>query len=161
MKKRLKLKPFVLPMIYSVFVVFLLVAVFITRSRFVVEKDDDETYVTGSILDSYVPVINLDVTITRPYTNEDVKIGKDFYCYEDDTNNQTNSIVLYENLYIFSEWNVYYSNQMMNQILLIHYHTLLYYYNTLINLQLYLIYFEISSSCLFQYPLQVRSSTFP
>lgn len=100
MKKRLKLKPFVLPMIYSVFVLILLVAVFITRSQFVVEKDDDETYVTGSILDSYVPVINLDVTITRPYTNEDVKIGKDFYSYEDDSNNQTNSIVLYENTYM-------------------------------------------------------------
>ena len=100
MKKRLKLKLFVLPMIYSVFVLILLVAVFITRSQFVVEKDDDETYVTGSILDSYVPVINLDVTITRPYTNEDVKIGKDFYSYEDDSNNQTNSIVLYENTYM-------------------------------------------------------------
>ena len=100
MKKRLKLKPFVLPMIYSVFVLILLVAVFITRSQFVVEKDNDETYVTGSILDSYVPVINLDVTITRPYTNEDVKIGKDFYSYEDDSNNQTNSIVLYENTYM-------------------------------------------------------------
>lgn len=100
MKKRLKLKPFVLPMIYSVFVLILLVAVFITRSQFVVEKDDDETYVTGSILDSYVPVINLDITITRPYTNEDVKIGKDFYSYEDDSNNQTNSIVLYENTYM-------------------------------------------------------------
>lgn len=100
MKRKLKLKPFVLPAIYSVFVLILLVTVFITRSKFVVEKDNDETYVTGSILDSYVPVINLDVTINRPYTAEDVKIGKDFYSYEDDASNQANSIVLYENTYM-------------------------------------------------------------
>lgn len=100
MKKRLKLKPFVLPMIYSIFVLFLLVTVFITRSQFVVEKDDDQVYVTGSILDSYVPVINLDVTMCRPYTAKDVKIGKDFYSYEDDASNQTNSILLYENTYM-------------------------------------------------------------
>lgn len=100
MKKELKLKPFVLPMIYSIFVVILLISIFITRSQFVIEKDDDEDYVTGSILDSYVPVINLDVTISRPYTDKNVKIGKDFYSYEDDTTNQTNSIVIYQNTYM-------------------------------------------------------------
>lgn len=100
--KKLKLKPFVLPMIYSIFVVFLLVIATISRSYFVTDeaKDEEIVYVSGSILDSYVPVINLDVTLKRPYNDKDVTIGKNYYSYDDDDNNQTNSIILYENTYM-------------------------------------------------------------
>ncbi len=101
MKKRIRLKPFVLPVVYSLFVVALLLTVFLTRNTFMKEMEEDETtYVSGSILDSYVPVVNLDMTLIRPYTNEKVKIGKDFYSYEDANENQTNSIIYYEDTYM-------------------------------------------------------------
>lgn len=98
MKKRLKLKPFVLPAVYSLLVVFLLITIVVSQKTLIVEKEDETVYVTGSILDSYVPVINLETTIMRPYSQVDVTIGKDFYNYEDE--DQTNSIVYYENTYM-------------------------------------------------------------
>ena len=100
MKRRLKLKPFVLPVVYSVFVVALLLTVFLSRKSFVNKEEDETTYVTGSILDSYVPVVNLETVIMRPYSSNDVKIGKDFYNYEDESGTQTNSIIFYENTYM-------------------------------------------------------------
>lgn len=98
MKKRLKLKPFVLPAVYSLLVVFLLITIVLSQKTLTGEKEDNTIYVTGSILDSYVPVINLETTIMRPYSATDVTIGKDFYNYDDE--NQTNSIVYYENTYM-------------------------------------------------------------
>lgn len=98
MKKRLKLKPFVLPAVYSLLVVFLLITIVVSQKTLTGEKEDDTVYVTGSILDSYVPVINLETTIMRPYSATDVTIGKDFYNYDDE--DQTNSIVYYENTYM-------------------------------------------------------------
>jgi len=98
MKRRLKLKPFVLPAVYSLLVVFLLITIVISQKTLTGEKEDDTVYVTGSILDSYVPVINLETTIMRPYSQTDVTIGKDFYNYEDP--DQTNSIVYYQNTYM-------------------------------------------------------------
>lgn len=100
MKRRLKLKPFVLPVVYSVFVVALLLTVFLSRKVLTGTPEDDTVYVTGSVLDSYVPVINLETVIMRPYSSSDVKIGKDFYNYEDETGTQTNSIIFYENTYM-------------------------------------------------------------
>jgi len=100
MKKRLKLKPFVLPVVYSVFVIALLLTVFLSRNTLMGKKEDDTVYVTGSILDSYIPVINLETKIMRPYVSTDVKIGKDFYNYEDEAGTQTNSIIFYENTYM-------------------------------------------------------------
>lgn len=100
MQKRLKLKPFVLPAVYSLFVVILILSVFLSRNALIGTKGDDTVYVSGSILDSYVPVINLDTVIMRPYSSSEVKIGKDFYNYEDEATNQTNSIIFYENTYM-------------------------------------------------------------
>ncbi len=100
MKKRLKLKPFVLPAVYCILVGVLLLTVLLSKNTLKGEKEDNTTYVTGSILDSYVPVINLETTILRPYTKEDITIGKNFYNYDDEQENQTNSIIYYENTYM-------------------------------------------------------------
>jgi len=100
MKKKLKLKPFVLPVLYSIFVVALLLTVFLSRNTLIGEKGDDTVYVTGSILDSYVPVVNLETVIMRPYSSENVTIGKDFYNYDDAAETQAKSIIFYENTYM-------------------------------------------------------------
>ena len=100
MKKRLRLKPFVLPALYSIFVVALLLTVFISRNTLIGTKNDDTVYVTGSILDSYVPVMNLDTVIMKPYSSTEVTIGKDYYNYDDDATNQAKSIIFYENTYM-------------------------------------------------------------
>ena len=57
MKKRLVLKPFVIPTIYSIFVVALIVGLFVSINMGS-EQNDENTYVSGTILDEYVPVVN-------------------------------------------------------------------------------------------------------
>lgn len=99
MKKKLVLKPFVLPAVYSVLVVALVLTVYLTTKPITVE-DDNYTYVSGTILDEYVPVVNTDITILKPYTNESVKIGKNYYDYKSQEDEQQNSIIYHENTYI-------------------------------------------------------------
>lgn len=103
MKKRLVLKPFVIPTIYSIFVVALIVGLFVSINMGS-EQNDENTYVSGTILDEYVPVVNTteqeEVTIAKPYISENAKIGKNYYDYQDQEEEQKNSIIYHENTYM-------------------------------------------------------------
>ena len=99
MKKKLVLKPFVLPVVYSIFAVALIVSVyFATKPN--AEVEDTQTYVSGAILDEYVPVVSTDTVVLKPYTSENVKIGKDYYDYKAQEEEQRNSIIYHEDTYI-------------------------------------------------------------
>ena len=98
MKKKLVLKPFVIPTVYTVFVLTLLVSLFFSVK---VEKDKENlTYVSKIIFDDYVPVINTEDKIVRPYVSDKVSIDSDYYDYKANDEDQTKSIILYENTYI-------------------------------------------------------------
>ena len=99
MKKRLVLKPFVLPVIYSVIIVALIVSVYFTTKPSAI-TEDNYTYVSGTILDEYVPVISTDTTVLRPYTSENVTIGKNYYDYKGEEEEQKNSIIYHEDTYL-------------------------------------------------------------
>ena len=62
------------------------------------EKEFD--YVSQTIFEDDVPVVNTTPTIIRPYTNTNVKIVKDFYDYQADEEKQQNSIIYYESTYL-------------------------------------------------------------
>ena len=68
-------------------------------------------YVSKSIFDykEEVPVVNSSDSIKRPYTDESVKIVKDYYDYQAEAKEQENSLIYYENTYIQSS-GVSYSN---------------------------------------------------
>lgn len=100
MKKKLKLRPFVIPLFYTIFVVALLITVTVNEKNYQKEEVDDLTYVTSSIFDTYIPVINMEAKILRPYTNSSVTIGKDYYSTNDNLENQNNSIIYYSNTYM-------------------------------------------------------------
>lgn len=79
----------------------------ITQSLKVAENKIDENleYVSYEILtDNVMPVSTertmKDSDIVRPYTNEDIKIGKSYYDYKAEETNQEKSIIYYENTYI-------------------------------------------------------------
>ena len=111
MKKR-KLKPFVVPLMYVVSIAMLLGSVYcieklINRAVF---QNDDTSNVEEVILNnddmedgeqsSDVPVVNNEPTISRPYTNGNVKIVKDYYDYQADNTSQEGAIVYYGNTYM-------------------------------------------------------------
>ena len=99
MKKRLVLKPFVLPVVYMTMVIALVLSVyFINKPN--AKLDEELTYVSGAILDEYVPVISTDTVILRPYTSENITIGKNYYDYKAPEDEQKNSIIYHENTYL-------------------------------------------------------------
>ena len=101
-KKKKRLKPFVIPMIYGIVTVSLVVSlIFIGTSLF--DGSAPITYITSStIIDDIEPVINETKvkTIIRPYKDENIKILQNFYDTSSDKEVQENSLILYENTYL-------------------------------------------------------------
>ncbi len=100
MKKKLVLKPFVLPTLY-----ILMVIVLMTMSTTLIykekEEDDDLTYVSDSIIDDSTPVVNdSQIIILKPFTSENVTVVSGYYDYQAEAANQESSIVKYENTYL-------------------------------------------------------------
>ena len=99
MKKKLVLKPFVLPSLY-----ILMVIVLMTMSTTLIYKEkeeDDLTYVSDSIIDDSTPVVNdSQIIILKPFTSENVTVVSGYYDYQAEAANQESSIVKYENTYL-------------------------------------------------------------
>lgn len=118
MKKKLKLKPYVIPSIYLVLITIFAIS---SMSTFEDIPEDIENiqYVSNVIFSNDTPVISTD-TITpivmRPYLDSDVKIGKNFYNYMSDEEMQKDSIVNYENTYIQNSGIDYIKNEMFQVI---------------------------------------------
>ena len=110
MKKRLVLKPFVLPTLYIIMVVTLM----FMSTTMIYEKDDDEdiTYVSDSIFNNTLPVINSDeVFVLNPFSSDKVKITTGFYNYQEEESKQESSIVKYDNTYLQNSGITYSSDE--------------------------------------------------
>lgn len=108
MRKR-KLKPFVVPVLYVASIAMLLTSVYCIERliRNNVFQGEDIQNVDDVIMDdekedytSDVPVVNTEPTIIRPYTNGGVKIVKNYYDYQADSESQEGSIIYYGNTYM-------------------------------------------------------------
>lgn len=104
MNQKRKLKPFVIPMLYSVAFVAFLVSVFFLREALnnptFDEEDDNFIYVTKTIFDDISPVVGTERNIIRPYKDSDIKIVKYFYDKDAETSKQMESIIYYEGTYM-------------------------------------------------------------
>ena len=98
MKKKLVLKPFVIPTLYTIFALVVIVSLFLSIE--VIDEEEQLTYVNDTILDEYVPVVNVEETIKKPFTDNNVTISKNYYDYQASEAEQTNSILYHENTYI-------------------------------------------------------------
>lgn len=98
MKKRLVLKPFVVPMLYTVFAIFVLGSLVLSIE--VIKDKENITYVNGVILDEYIPVVNTEEKINRPYTSDKVTKSNSYYNYKGTDEEQTKSIIVHDNTYI-------------------------------------------------------------
>jgi stage II sporulation protein Q len=77
-------------------------------------NDENIRYVSYEILtDNVMPVSKEEeqtsLNVMRPYTAGDIEIGKNYYNYQDDENNQEKSIIYYENTYIQNQGTDYVS----------------------------------------------------
>lgn len=109
--KRRKLKKFVVPAMYVASIAMLIGSVYVIErlvNNAVFENEgveeveevilDDDYNIDYGVID--VPVVNTEVVISRPYTNGNVKIVKNYYDYQDDASSQEDSIVYYGNTYM-------------------------------------------------------------
>ena len=100
MKKRIKLKPYVMPTIYVILVSVLAIGMMSTFEDIPVDVED-LNYGSNDLAGNEIPVIStMETLIIRPYKEEGVTIGKNFYDYQGEETQQNNSIVYYENTYI-------------------------------------------------------------
>lgn len=118
MKKKLKLKPYVIPSVYILIITIFSISAMSTFEDIPFEEEQIK-YVSNVIFSNDTPVISTDtktVMITRPYIDTDIKIGKNFYNYKADEETQNNSIVNYENTYIQNSGVDYIKNDVFQVI---------------------------------------------
>lgn len=94
-KVRLKLVPL---MIVVLLVPILVTVVFLNINM--IEEPVEPDYVTETIVEDIVPVINQTEKIIRPYHDTTVRVLKNFYDYQSDETLQKNSIIVHDNNYI-------------------------------------------------------------
>ena len=102
MKKR-RLKPFVKISAIGVFLIVCLVSIVSlsdNKTNTVSKTSDDFTYVNDYIFDNYYPVVNQEEKLTKPYTSEKVSIYKNFYDKDATEEEQKNSIIYHEGIYM-------------------------------------------------------------
>ena len=101
--KRLRLKKSVkITGICAIVVLFLVSVITIANNgtKKVVKEDDNFVYVNDYIFDNYYPVVNQDEKISRPYTSDKVSIYKNFYDKDASEEEQKNSLIYHEDIYM-------------------------------------------------------------
>ena len=93
--KRLKLKAHVIPSLLLVLAVLLLL-----NSISKTPIEENYTYVSNSILEEAIPVMNEKIMIINPYLDQGVTIGKEYYDYKGESSHQEKSIVYYDGTYM-------------------------------------------------------------
>lgn len=101
MKKRLVLRPFVIPTLYLM--VLLLLMIFTANSLYRDKPKEEENNVIEEkpIVDNNIPVIEeVDTFVLNPYLGEEVHEQIGYYDYKGDKETQEKSIVQFENTYL-------------------------------------------------------------
>lgn len=117
MKKKLVLKPFVLPTLYMIMLISLLYVG--TNIMYSEEPSPEITYVSNTSLnDDVIPTLEQETidTVINPYTKENVTVISNYYNFEDDSEKQENSIIRYEDTYIQNSGITYTSNEEFNVV---------------------------------------------
>ena len=100
-----KPKSYVLPTIYLLFLFVITAGIYFTKKTYdsyEEEEFDNITFVSNSIFDRSIPVINTNVssTIQKPFNNDKVSIARYYYNRSDDNEMKEKSIVYYEGTYM-------------------------------------------------------------
>lgn len=64
------------------------------------DNDESYGYVSKTIFDTPIPVVSTEVTVIRPYLDNEIKIVKDYYDYQSEEAKQQNAIIYHEDTYM-------------------------------------------------------------
>ena len=102
MRRKRRLKSYVIKSLYAVLVLTIVVGGFMISKSMKKKNISEEnyTYVSSIITSQEVPVLNETTKMLKPYMNEKVTVGKSFYDYKAESKQQENSITYYDGSYI-------------------------------------------------------------
>ena len=101
MKKKLVLKPFVLPTLYLIVIVLLMFYTVNSLYKDPIPKEENMDMINEEIIDNTVPVVSeKDIFVLNPYSGEDVKEIIGYYDYKGEKQSQEKSIIKFENTYL-------------------------------------------------------------
>ena len=100
--KRISLKKLAVPMIYLIAIITLIFSVYLIErlvNKQVFKNNNDIQYVDEEItnVDEYIPVINMDITIIKPFLSDNISVNRNYYDYK---NPSDDGIVYYEGIYM-------------------------------------------------------------
>lgn len=102
-----KLKPFVIPALYSIAFIAFFISLFYLKNTLSIpvsqeEDNDQNNYVSEEIINNVIPTVGetKEVAFIRPYNDESIKLIKNFYDKDSESSKQVNSIIYYENTYM-------------------------------------------------------------
>ena len=111
MKKKLVLRPYVLPTLYIIMIFGLIMFTSKILYKESAPKENNLEYVSDTIFDNIIPVLDEEVFVLNPYSGDNISVKVGFYDYQEDSNVQENSIIKYENTYLQNTGLSYYSDK--------------------------------------------------
>lgn len=99
----MKKNSLVVPTIYLLLIFSITVGIYFTKKvydNYQPIEEEEINYVSGSILNRTIPIINVPDLITSPFSNQEVSIKSYFYNQEDDSEKKQQSLVFYNDTYM-------------------------------------------------------------
>ena len=97
-------KSYFIPTLYLLFLFSVTIGIYFTKKAYdnydEANITDNITYVSSSILNRTIPIVNIPDTIKAPYSSPSVKIGRYYYNKNDDIAQKEKEVVYYENTYM-------------------------------------------------------------
>ncbi len=120
MRRKRRLKMYIRSCLFVVLLLTIATGVFLVSNKINLQKanqkDQNYTYVSGIIMDQDVPVISQTITMIKPYTSDKVTVGKNFYDYKAESDQQEKSITYYDGSYIQNSGIDYVSEEVFDVI---------------------------------------------
>ena len=115
MRKKKRLKTFVISTAYALGVTVLFITILFVGSRAKLKDLSTKKTVDKPVTKEVVPVINIEnQTISKPFNNEGVTISKYFYNKDADDTSKESSIIYYENTYMQNTGVLYSSDEQFD-----------------------------------------------
>ena len=98
-----KPKSYVMPTLYLLFLFVITAGIYFTQKTFNVNEKkefDNITFVSSSIFNRSVPIINVPEVIIKPYTDENILISKYYYNKQASEEDKVKAVVYYEGTYM-------------------------------------------------------------
>lgn len=99
----MKRKSLAVPTLYLLLIFSITIGIYFTKEaydNYQTPIEEEINYVSGSILNRTIPIINVPDLITSPFSNQEISIKRYFYNKDDDTVRKEQSLVLYNNTYM-------------------------------------------------------------